>query len=147
MVDRESFRQFVRLLSSIEDRVRGGRVLILVEGERDRTSLLALGLPHHGIRVLNQGVSLASLAESLSEEGNEVIVLTDWDFTGGRLARRLSDVLHGCGLRVDTETRRRIARATWREVLEVENLSGWAERESASLKEPLIAGPLDAGGP
>lgn len=119
---------------------------MLVEGGRDRAALVELGIPPEGIFLVNRGSSLVCLSESLAKDGRRVIVLTDWDGTGTRLATRLSKILHSSGVATDTEARRNLAHVLCREILEVENLHTWAERESALHKVPFHEIPLASQG-
>lgn len=107
-------------VDEVEARGAMGAVL-LVEGEKDEGTLRRLGITARIARVHGQG-SLMRVAEALAAEGaREVILLTDWDRTGGRLARRLSEILAATGLRVDLELRGQLARAA-REIRHVESL-------------------------
>ena len=73
----------------LEDLIERNRTTpVVVEGERDRRALEALGVRGE-IRVVNRGTSLFRLCEELGREGRGAIILTDWDARGGRLARQL----------------------------------------------------------
>lgn len=58
---------------------------ILVEGKRDREALRNLGFSGE-IILLNQGHSIFFVVREISEKHERVIVLTDWDTKGNRLA-------------------------------------------------------------
>jgi 5S rRNA maturation endonuclease (ribonuclease M5) len=81
---------------------------ILVEGPHDIEALRALGLKGtllslHGPR------SLIDEADAIAQTYDALILLTDWDRTGGSLARRLSNHLKG-RVKIDLDLRRRLAR-------------------------------------
>ncbi|MCI4346872.1 MAG: hypothetical protein L3K07_09015 [Thermoplasmata archaeon] len=95
-----------------------------MEGEKDRRSLEALGI-RAPVRVVHNGARLADVAGSLAGHARRVVVLTDWDAAGGRLARRLRDLLGDGRLYVDVETRRELANALRGEVVHVEGLRTW----------------------
>ncbi len=67
---------------------------VVVEGEKDVTALRSLGLSGE-ILVLNVGLSIPDFCDKLSERFSEIVVLTDWDRTGGRLAGLLCSQLKG----------------------------------------------------
>lgn len=67
---------------------------VVVEGEKDVAALRSLGLSGEIIS-LNVGLSIPDFCDKLSERFSEIIVLTDWDRTGGRLAGLLCSQLKG----------------------------------------------------
>lgn len=67
---------------------------VVVEGEKDVAALRSLGLSGEIVQ-LNVGLSIPDFCDKLSERFSEVIVLTDWDRTGGRLAGLLCSQLKG----------------------------------------------------
>jgi 5S rRNA maturation endonuclease (ribonuclease M5) len=77
------------------------------------------------VRVVHSGVRLADVAATLGASCRRVVILTDWDAAGGRLARRLRDLLGDGRLDVDLEVRRELARALRGEVAHVEGLRTW----------------------
>lgn len=56
------------------------------------------------------------------------ILLTDWDRKGGQLARRLREAGKACGLKADSEFRRRLAFYTGSQIRCVEDLPGFFKR-------------------
>lgn len=83
--------------------------LVLVEGRRDAFALEQLGVGGTP-RLVNEPGSVEDMVDALSDAPEPVVVLTDWDRTGGRLARRFHDALVGRSS-VDLEARRRLAAA------------------------------------
>ncbi len=88
---------------------------IIVEGRNDVAALESLGVGGTHL-VINTGHSLEARMDAIAEEALEaawprVILLTDWDRTGGRLAGRLQ---RGLAARVplDIDLRKRLARAS-----------------------------------
>jgi 5S rRNA maturation endonuclease (ribonuclease M5) len=137
--------EFVRLFLRLREEIAGGRVLVLVEGERDRRSLRALGLSGP-IELVHAGRSLSELAGQLAKGGRRVIVLTDWDAAGGQLARRLREFLEAEAVGFDLEYRRRFARVLRGEVVHVEGLNSWARRTAAEAGTPIDDWIADASG-
>lgn len=80
---------------------------VLVEGKRDVDALAALGVGGEHAVVNTRG-SLEDTVDAAAAKGKRVVILMDWDRTGGRLARRLHDGLVG-RVPVDMECRRRLA--------------------------------------
>jgi len=100
---------------------------VIVEGERDVRSLRALGLDGE-IVLLNSGIPIFNLAESLSRGHSEAIILTDWDHRGGQLCRLLRDALEANGVRHDVDLRARLTLLCRKEIKDVESLAGYVER-------------------
>lgn len=121
-------------------------VPILVEGDKDETALRNLGLEGEILRVHN-GMTIFQLCEVIGREHDTVVILTDWDRTGGQLTRLLREGLAANGVTVRTAYRRELARATRKEVSDVESLDTYLRnlRESAGVA-PRGSGP-GADGP
>ncbi|HWG89652.1 MAG TPA: toprim domain-containing protein [Candidatus Thermoplasmatota archaeon] len=114
--------------------------LTLVEGEKDIAALRALGFTGP-LRQVQTAGGLFGLAETLREEGvKEAIILTDWDRTGGKVARLLEEALRANGIRADLEVRRKLVRAA-REIRHVESLDTYLETVRARAAAPARAGP------
>ena len=80
---------------------------VLVEGVRDEQALRRLGLEGEVI-VYNAGRPLGELADHLARMHKRLIVLLDWDRTGGHLTRRLTEHLHA-QLELDLSYRKEFA--------------------------------------
>lgn len=128
---------FLRWLHRLHDAATEDGALILVEGERDRVALVELRIPTEAIVLVNGGRTLTSLGEDLIERGRPVIILTDLDGEGGRLARRITEVLRDGRLDVDLTTRRQFSSAVRREISEIEALHAWAERAASRERARL----------
>jgi 5S rRNA maturation endonuclease (ribonuclease M5) len=70
-----------------------------------------------------------------------VIILTDWDKRGGRLARSLKDACANSGLRYDLDFRRRIALIAGRWVKDVESLPALLRNLSGGLSPDVVEHP------
>ena len=83
--------------------------LVVVEGDRDTAALDALGVGGRHIKV-NLGRSLQEWMDRVADEaqGRRVIILVDWDRTGGRLAATLAEGLRA-RVGLDVDNRRRLA--------------------------------------
>ena len=128
--------EFLRLYGRLRDEVDGGTAIVVVEGERDRRSLRALGLRGPIALVHGRG-TLSALSGRLARGGRKVVVLTDWDREGGHLAQRLREFLEAEAVGIDLEYRRRFARVLRGELAHVEGLNGWARRTAEEAGTPL----------
>lgn len=89
---------------------------VVVEGARDLSALDWLGVG--GLHVtVHKGRPLSGVVEELAACPAPIILLVDWDRTGGRLARQLGDGLRGRVV-VDELCRRRVALAAHCRTLE-----------------------------
>ena len=112
-------------MDDIAARAEGGAV-ILVEGLRDRDSMKSLGI--EGNIVMTSQEPLFNLAERVSRQSMDVIVLTDWDERGEEVARNVDAYLKSNGSRPDLEPRKKLRFLTKKEVKDVESLHGYIVR-------------------
>ncbi len=133
----EPFRRFLRTLSDLREAAEE-QAIILVEGDRDRSALRRLGVDTRSIHLVHQGLSLPEVVEKVIRlTPSRVILLTDWDGKGGRLAERLAALFQDGRLETDVSFRRRLALSVLGEVRCVEDLVPWAERASTEAGAPL----------
>lgn len=97
------------------------RVPILVEGDKDENALRNLGVLGPILKV-HAGSTLFALAETLGRDHPRLILLVDWDRTGGRLAQRLREACAANGIALDEEHRKALAFAVGGQVKTVESL-------------------------
>ncbi|MCL4329387.1 MAG: hypothetical protein M1533_00080 [Candidatus Thermoplasmatota archaeon] len=94
-----------RLLAFIERYIEKNlTVPIIVEGTNDAKSLRRMGFSGPIIK-MNQGRTLMALAEAISGDFDEVILLTDFDSKGDKLAATMQEYLVSLGTRVDRRLR------------------------------------------
>jgi 5S rRNA maturation endonuclease (ribonuclease M5) len=132
----EAWPEFQKLWARFLDECEDAGTVIVVEGERDRASLRRLHVPAR-IVALHHGRSTSEVAEELAHGTRRLVVLTDWDTKGGRLAQRLREHLAAQPLWLDLDFRRRLARALRGEIVHVEGLAGWARRSAEGNGETL----------
>jgi 5S rRNA maturation endonuclease (ribonuclease M5) len=103
---------------------------ILIEGRKDRIALTAMGFTGP-IEQVNRGWDQSRLVAHLFEtygilnrvdQGASMILLMDWDRTGGRLQRNIGERLKAFGMRIDGEIRMELARAMKPEGRTIEGL-------------------------
>ena len=109
---------------------------IIVEGPRDKRALLALGFTGP-VEVLNRGWTIERVVAHLYETygtrnestgGSSVCLLMDWDRTGGRLQRKLANLMQSFDMSVDQEIRTVLQKNLKPETRVVESLYGMADR-------------------
>jgi 5S rRNA maturation endonuclease (ribonuclease M5) len=115
----EQAEELVRVITRLRD--EGGSYPIIVEGRKDERALREMGVSGTILR-LDSGSSIFNFCESLTGEHEKVIILTDWDRKGGRLARALREGLTANGILYDDELRKQIAFLARKEVKDVEGL-------------------------
>ena len=125
MSPKERLEKIVKILEELEEASSG--TPIVVEGIRDVEALRSLGIEKN-VTSLSKGISLFVLCEQLSRSWDEVILLTDWDKKGGRIARKLKDALEANGARAVDDFRARLAILVKKEVKDVEGLPTYVER-------------------
>ena len=91
---------------------------ILVEGEKDVQALRTLGLDGE-ILMVNAGSSIVDLCDDIAAHHDTIVILTDWDKKGGRLATVICKNLAG---RTNCITEFRMLFATHTMVKDVEGL-------------------------
>jgi len=105
---------------------------VLVEGKRDKIALESLGFTGK-IEVLNRGWSIERVVTYLFEtygtrnqidDSTVISVLMDWDRTGGRLQRKILELLESFDMKVSQETRNVLMKALKPETRVVESLKG-----------------------
>lgn len=130
----ERLEQLEKVIDDLED--ASNQTPIIVEGKRDVLALRLLGITTNVVS-MNKGVSIFSLAESMSREHHQVIVLTDWDRRGGQLARMLKDAFAANDVSVNDVFRTRIVILSKKEIKDIESLPKFIER-LRTLKVPRI---------
>jgi 5S rRNA maturation endonuclease (ribonuclease M5) len=121
----ERLEQLEKVIDDLED--ASNQEPIIVEGKRDVLALKLLGITTNVVS-MNKGISIFSLAESMSRKHRQVIVLTDWDRRGGQLARMLKDAFVANGVVVNDSFRAHIVILSKKEIKDIESLPGFIER-------------------
>lgn len=94
---------------------------ILVEGANDRAALEELGCRGQ-ILLAHDGEPLIETADRLAREHDHVILLLDWDRTGGSIHHRVKEVLETHAVDCEVDFRRELARLATKETRAVEDL-------------------------
>ena len=122
MEDIDRLRKIEQIICEIKDLSRAGAVVI-VEGKKDRDALNELGISDQ--ISLASSPPLLNFAEDISRKTNHVIILTDWDSQGKKMAKKLSVYLQASGAKPNNLIRKKIKRLVRKEIKDVEGLSGY----------------------
>ena len=125
MDDAERFELLLEVLDEL--RHANETTPILVEGQRDITSLRALGMKGQ-IVALHSGDPLFNVAESLGAQTKEIILLTDWDHKGQQLFDRMRAQLAANGVKSNVRFRDDLRHAIRPTLPDVESLAGYVKR-------------------
>jgi len=116
---RKSLENLENILLELQEENK--RVPILVEGDKDIGALRKLNIKGIIISV-NIGVSLSNFCDRIAQEYKNIIILTDWDWRGGRLCRTIRKNLEG---RVNCNIRYREFFAKNTMIRTIEGLPSW----------------------
>ena len=119
----EAFAEFLaKFVVELNDASREGAA-VLVEGKRDVRALTSLG--YSGEIFTLADLSKQGTRERLREH-DRLLILTDLDSEGRRLASKYAKLLPGMGLKPSLAERRRLSAASKGVFLHVENLRRFA---------------------
>jgi 5S rRNA maturation endonuclease (ribonuclease M5) len=82
MDDLKTLEELDALLNELQE--ENETVPIIVEGEKDITALRRLEMTGEIIR-FNKGQSVSDFCDTIAQKYQKIILLTDWDWRGGRL--------------------------------------------------------------
>lgn len=100
---------------------------VIVEGLKDVEALKKLGLGKN-IVSLGKGLAVFTFCERLSRKHTAVVILTDWDRKGGKLARMLKDAFEANGVKADVDMRAKLVLLTKKDIKDIESLPRYVER-------------------
>ncbi|MFH1821098.1 MAG: toprim domain-containing protein [Methanobacteriota archaeon] len=122
----EALEQIEELLDELGEKASDG-VPIIVEGTNDVKALKKLGIEGRFHKV-SSGNSLLNFVESFSDS-KEIIVLTDFDRTGDKLAKFIAKHARSLGVEPITELRGKLKPLVRRSVKDIEGLAKFMRRE------------------
>lgn len=105
--DEERLQDLETAIDRLREAAESGTVL--VEGARDLAALDWLGIGGTHV-TLHHGRTMAEIVEDLVQCPTPVVLLLDWDRTGGRMMQRLQESLQH-RVQIDVQCRRRLAAA------------------------------------
>ena len=114
------------LEASIEENNAGS--VILIEGKRDETALRILGF-EGPIEKLNRGWSVERVVAYLNSNYESCIILMDWDRTGGRLQKKIIELMTGMEIKISDELRQVLSKAMTPDTRCVEELPSFLRQD------------------
>ncbi|MBU1159313.1 MAG: toprim domain-containing protein [Candidatus Thermoplasmatota archaeon] len=108
---------------------------IIVEGLKDVEALKKMGV-RNNVTSLSKGLSIIRFCEDVSRQFRSVVVLTDWDRKGGKLARMLKDAFETNGVKVDLDLRAKLVILSKKEIKDIEGLPAFVERLRRMTEKP-----------
>lgn len=118
---KKSLEELEKLLSELQEENKS--IPIIVEGDKDVAALRKLDIKGTIIST-NTGRPLADFCDRIAEQYKEIIILTDWDRSGGRLCHTIRKNLEG---RVNCNIKYRELLARYAMIRTVEGLPSWIE--------------------
>jgi 5S rRNA maturation endonuclease (ribonuclease M5) len=127
----EMLEELKAWVDDLNERSENG--VIVVEGKKDIASLEKIGVTGRIVH-LNKGMSILTFLENLSSNSRPfedvgqfetLIILTDWDRTGGRLASKLKEACRNLDIDCDLEKRRELAGLTGKWIKFVESVDSF----------------------
>ena len=95
--------------------------VIVVEGPRDKKALQELGIT--GDILLGTQKSLLVFCEEVARMYDNVIVLTDWDKKGDKLATLMETYFKGADVKVNMDLRKKIKSLVLKRIKDIESLN------------------------
>ncbi len=86
MDDEQKLQELEETLVELRDENK--TVPIIVEGDKDIIALQKLGMTGKIIR-FNKGQSVSNFCDTIAQNYRKIILLTDWDWRGGRLGNSI----------------------------------------------------------
>jgi len=105
---------------------------VIVEGRKDMKALRRLGIERKIIRI-KKGKTIFRIIEGLREDHDKVIILTDWDSTGGKLCYKVKKACESNDIRYDVDYRKQMIKFLKKEIKDVESIPTFIKRAKRDL--------------
>lgn len=132
-------KQLLELLGTL--RKEAAQSPIIVEGKKDERSLRALGFDGEIVQ-LNKGLSLLNFCDELKKRYEKVIILCDWDRTGGKITRKLATYFDSLDMDYDVELRKKLIFLGKKRIKDVEGILSYISDLLRQLRLPCKVGEL-----
>lgn len=132
MLTEKTSEQVEELLNELRESASAG-VPILVEGMDDEGALRELNVKGQIFRVSNSSKTLLNFLESLTGF-KQIIILTDFDRAGDKLAKFCAVHLKRLGVEPVIEFRQKLKALLRRDVKDIEGLAKFLRTQGAALK-------------
>ncbi len=132
MLTEKTSEQVEELLNELRESASAG-VPILVEGMDDEGALCKLNVKGQIFRISNSSKTLLNFLESLTGF-KQIIILTDFDRAGDKLAKFCAVHLKRLGVEPVIEFRQKLKALLRRDVKDIEGLAKFLRTQGAALK-------------
>lgn len=105
---------------------------IIVEGRKDVEALKTLGIERKMVKI-KKGKTIFRIIEELRKKHDKVIILTDWDSTGGKLCYKIKKACESNAIKYDVEYRKQLMKFLKKEVKDVESIPRFIERAERTV--------------
>ncbi len=129
--DLERLEKLEELILELKQMSDKGAVII-VEGKRDRNALRNLGIT--GTIMLGTKKSILVFCEEVARDYNNVIILTDWDEKGDKLAALMEGYLRSTSAAVNMDIRKKIKNLVQKRIKDIESLDTHISNLRSELK-------------
>lgn len=137
---KEKVEKIVEVLGDLVEATGLGGKVVVVEGVRDREALRRWGVQGKILCLKLRPDSLVEKMGRLSEREEEIVILTDFDIEGRRLARRMSEFL-GRGRSLNLSYWRKLSVLASSDVKDVEGLVSYLKYRENPIKQlPSLRG-------
>ncbi len=107
---------------------------ILVEGRKDVEALRSLGVKGKIIKIKRRR-TIFHIIESLRKKHDSLIILTDWDKAGGKLAYRVKRACKANCIRCNMIYRKKLIKYLKKEVKDVESIPSFVKRARGMVRK------------
>lgn len=128
---KETLEQIEELLAELRENASSG-IPIIVEGADDVRALGKLGVDG-SLHKISGGTSLLNFIEGFSGS-REIIILTDFDRAGDKLARFFAKHLKRLGVEPITEFRNKLKSLVRKDVKDIEGFASFLQKQRALVK-------------
>jgi len=136
VITEEALERVEDLLEELRESSANG-VPVLVEGSRDEESLRELGIQGPVLKISGNKKTALNFLEGLAHH-KQVIVLTDFDRTGGELARFCSKHLRRLGVEPIADLRERLKVLLHRDVKDIQGLAKFLRGQRAVANKTIV---------
>jgi len=127
LLTKETLEQVEELLDELREYSSSG-VPILVEGAYDERALRKLDVKEKIFRISSGSKTLLNFLESLAGF-RQIIILTDFDRTGDKLAEFCAEHLRRLGVEPITDIRKKLKALLRKDVKDIQGLAGFMRRQ------------------
>jgi len=127
---KEELEGVIDLLEKIKKEDKN--IPVIVEGRKDMKALRSLGIERKIIKI-KKGKSIFRIIEKLRKDHDKVIILTDWDSSGGKLCYKIKKACKSNDIKYDIEYRKQMIKFLKKEVKDVESIPTFIKRAKREL--------------